>query len=813
MSNTPYGEWPDGQVPETLGILPLRNSVFFPALVIPITVGRPASKALIDDVVQSQKLIGLVTQKDPRTDEPELEDLYSVGTAARVVRVIKNGDHYNVIIQGVARFKVGESVQKQPYPVVQIESLPLEKGDPVEIKALERNLKMIAKEVIKQMPELPNEASAMLDNLSEAAQLSDVIAANLEMTVQEKQEILESTDLKQRLEKILERLTRQLEILKLSDKIQSQVKGEMEQSQREYYLRQQLKAIREELGDDGADETELDDLEEKLKKAGMPEDIEKIAKKELARLRSMRDSSPEYTIARTYVDWLVELPWKTTTEDDLDLAKVKVRLDADHYDMEKVKKRIIEYLAVRKLKADMKGPILLLVGPPGVGKTSLGRSIAEAIGRKFVRMSLGGVRDEAEIRGHRRTYIGAMPGKIVQGMKKAGTINPVMMLDEVDKLGNDFRGDPSSALLEVLDPEQNGTFQDHYLNVTYDLSKVMFIATANREDTIPAPLLDRMEVIHIPGYTIDEKLNIAKTHLVPKQLGEHGVKPEQLVLPDEVLTYAITNYTREAGVRNLERQVAGMVRGVAVELAGYDEAVAGKPYTRTVTMADVNTFLGPEKFLDETKEQFERPGIATGLAWTPTGGDLIFIEGLKMPGKGAVTLTGQLGDVMKESAQAAMGYVRANANSLGLEREFYTKEDAHIHVPSGAIPKDGPSAGVTMVTALVSLFTGIRVRDDVAMTGEVTLRGLVLPVGGIKEKVLAAHRMGIRHVIMPDKNEKDLIELPENVRKEMKFTFAKWVDDVLAAALEKRPVPITTPLTPNNPLTAGDAAPPVNPVH
>ncbi len=806
MSATQYDEWPNGTAPEILGILPLRNSVFFPALVIPITVGRPASKALIDHASQTQELIGLIAQRDPRTDDPEPEDLYEIGTAARIIRVIKSGDHYNVIIQGVSRFKLGAVVQKQPYLLANVQPAVTDKGDPVEVKALARNLKIVAKDVVKHMSELPAEASVMLENMTEPGQLCDVIAANLEMTIAEKQEILETTSLKGRLEKILERLTRQLEILKLSDKIQSQVKGEMEQSQREYYLRQQLKAIREELGDDGNDESELEDLEKKIGEVGLSEEAEKAARKELNRLRSMRDSSPEYTIARTYLDWLVELPWKKSTEDALNLEATRKKLDEDHYDMEKVKKRIVEYLAVRKLKADMKGPILCLAGPPGVGKTSLGRSIAESIGRKFVRISLGGVRDEAEIRGHRRTYIGAMPGRVVQGMKKAGTNNPVMMLDEIDKLGSDFRGDPSSALLEVLDPEQNNTFQDHYLNVAYDLSKVMFIATANRLDTIPAPLLDRMEVIEIPGYTLEEKISILKRHLLPKQLSEHGLTDKNLSIKDDVLEKVVVHYTREAGVRNLERAIAGVCRGVAVEVAE-----KGAKHRRSIKLDDVRRYLGPEKYLDEEKELFTKPGIATGLAWTPVGGDTLFIEAVKMPGKGSIAITGQLGDVMKESAQAAMGFVRAHAAELGLEADFYKNWDVHLHVPAGAIPKDGPSAGITMITALVSLFTNIRVRDNVAMTGEMTLRGLVLPVGGIKEKVLAAHRMGYKTILLPHRNEKDLIELPKNVINELTFVPVKWVDEVFAHALEKKPVPLPNVFIP--PVEKKDDSSQNSPVH
>jgi len=578
----------------------------------------------------------------------------------------------------------------------------------------------------------------------------------------------------------------------------------MSKTQREYYLRQQLKAIKEELGELGEEEEELDELAERLKKAGLPPEVDKVAQKELNRLKSIPTASSEYTVARTYLDWIADLPWAKKTDDNLDIENARAILDSDHYGLEKIKKRILEYLAVRKLKNDMRGPILCFVGPPGVGKTSLGQSIARATGRKFVRLSLGGVRDEAEIRGHRRTYVGALPGRIIQSMKKAGMVNPVMMLDEIDKLGADFRGDPSAALLEVLDPEQNFSFSDHYLDLPYDLSKVMFIGTANLLDPIPGPLKDRMEILELPGYTFEEKVHIAQNHLVPKQLREHGLSAESVSLTEKALIKIIMAYTREAGVRNLERRIADVCRAVAVEVASGRIAVGAK---RPVDEGDLTEMLGPEKFYNETAERTEIPGVATGLAWTAAGGDILFIEATKMSGKGSMTLTGQLGDVMKESAQAALSYLRSKADNLGIPANFLERTDIHIHFPAGSIPKDGPSAGVTILTALVSLLTGIRVRSDVAMTGEVTLRGLVLPVGGIKEKVLAAHRAGIKRIIIPARNEKDLVDVPAQARNEVEFVYASHMDEVLAAALEENPIGRKPPAPP--PGAEPESVPPV----
>jgi ATP-dependent Lon protease len=771
-------------VPRELPILPLRNSVFFPGGVLPLAVGRKKTIALIKEAVRDDSLIGVVSQRRAEDEDPGQNDLYGMGTVARIVKLLKMGeDNYSLVVQGLARFRMQDVVQSDPFLRAKIEPVetPPEEED-VEIQALAINLKKLASEVIELMPELPAAATELIESITHPGHLADLIAANIDVPIEDKQSVLETVDLKARLKLTMELLNRKREILKLSNKIETQVKGEMSKTQREYYLRQQLKAIKEELGELGEDEEEVDELQERLRKAGLPAEVEKVAMKELNRLKNIPTASSEYTVARTYLEWIADLPWKKATEDNLDIENAKGVLDERHYGLEKVKKRILEYLAVRKLKKDMKGPILCLVGPPGVGKTSLGQAIADALGRKFVRMSLGGVRDEAEIRGHRRTYVGALPGRVIQGMKKAGTVNPIMMLDEIDKLGMDFRGDPSSALLEVLDPEQNFSFSDHYLDVAYDLSKVMFIATANLLDPIPAPLKDRMEVIELPGYTFDEKDHIATEHLIPKQIREHGLTDDHMEVTGEALHGIITDYTREAGVRNLERRVADVCRAVAVRVASAPE---GKIDKITVSKEDLHEFLGPQKFFSEVAERTELAGVATGLAWTAAGGEILFIEVTKMPGKGQLVLTGQLGEVMKESAQAALSYVRSRSDSLGIEPNFLEKTDIHIHFPAGAIPKDGPSAGVTVFTALASLLTGIPCKGDVAMTGECTLRGLVLPVGGIKEKVLAAHRAGIKMCILPERNRKDLEEVPKQAREEMEFAFAAHMDEVLEYALEK----------------------------
>jgi ATP-dependent Lon protease len=770
-------------IPQVLPILPLRNSVFFPGGVLPLAVGRQKTIALIKDAVRDDQLIGVVTQRRAEEEDPGASDLYAMGTVARIVKLLKMGeDNYSLVVQGLARFRVLDLVQETPYLKARVEPADDKtSAENVEVEALGINLKKLAREVIELMPELPAAATELVESITHPGHLADLIAANVDVPIEEKQAVLETVDLKARMKLVLELLNRKREILKLSNKIDSAVKGEMSKTQREYYLRQQLKAIKEELGEMGEEEEELDELQERLKKAGLPPDVEKVAQKELNRLKTIPAASSEYTVARTYLDWIADLPWSKTSEDNLDIENARATLDADHYGIQKVKKRILEYLAVRKLKNDMKGPILCLVGPPGVGKTSLGQSIAKSVGRKFVRLSLGGVRDEAEIRGHRRTYVGALPGRFIQSMKKAGTKNPVMMLDEIDKLGADFRGDPSAALLEVLDPEQNNSFSDHYLDVAFDLSKVLFIATANQLDPIPGPLRDRMEIIELAGYTFEEKQQIARIHLVPKQLREHGLSADHIAIEDDALLTLITSYTREAGVRGLERRIADLCRAVAVEVA------AGKTEKQVITSDRVKEILGPEAFYSEVAERTEVPGVATGLAWTAVGGDLLFIEATKMAGKGGMTLTGQLGDVMKESAQAALSYLRSKADQLGINPNFLEKTDIHLHFPAGSIPKDGPSAGVTILTALTSLMTGIRVRGDTAMTGEATLRGLVLPVGGIKEKVLAAHRAGIKRVILPERVRKDLNDVPEQAKKDIEFIFVTQMDEVLKNALESDP--------------------------
>jgi ATP-dependent Lon protease len=783
------------QFGDELPVLPIRNAVLFPGAVAPFDVGREKSVALVEDVDNlSAPVIAIFAQRDPSTDDPGKADLHPVGCAARVLKALKHSSgNYSLILQGLTRIKLVEITQTAPYLKAKIARLDEESTADDEAEALSMSLRDIAKQVIQLMPELPREAGSLIDSIQAPGALADLVAANLDAPVDEKAGLLETIDVKDRIRKVLKLLTRQLEILKMRERINSQIKEEMGKNQREYVLRQQLKAIKEELGEDDGDQGDLDGLEERIAKATLPQEAEQVAKKQLKRLRNMQVGSAEYTVVRTYLDWILDLPWHLQTPDNMDIGSVRKVLDEDHYGLEKVKKRILEYLAVRKLKKDKKGPILCLIGPPGVGKTSLGKSIARALGRKFVRISLGGVHDEAAIRGHRRTYVGALPGQIIQGMKKAGTINPVFMMDEVDKIGHDFRGDPAAALLEVLDPEQNNSFADHYLEIPYDLSNVMFVATANISDPIPAPLRDRMEILEIPGYTRREKLAIARRHLIPKQLEEHGinlVSPQtegagpQLEITDKAVDIVIDQYTREAGVRALERQIASIIRGVAVKIA------EGDTTPRKVDEEEqVREFVGPQKYTSEVAERTEEPGVATGLAWTSVGGEILFIEATRMYGSGKLQLTGQLGDVMKESAQASLSYVRTNAERYGIQKDFLEKSDIHIHIPAGAMPKDGPSAGVTMFTALVSMLTGIRVRHDVAMTGEITLRGRVLPIGGLKEKVLAAHRAGIKRVLVPERNKADLEEVPAEVKNDLEFLFVSKMDQVLEGALEEMPKP------------------------
>jgi ATP-dependent Lon protease len=771
-----------------LPVLPLRNTVLFPQVVVPLAVGRPKSVKLIEEAVDKDEPIAILTQKDPETDDPTTGDLYHTGTVARILKVVKiASDNYSVIIQGQQRIKLDEMLQEQPYFEGRFDVIPEPEAegpeDQVEIQALFMNLKSTAKQVVKFIPEMPKEASQMVDGVDDPGQLCDFVAANMDIETEEKQEILDTVGLKDRLETVVTLLARQLEVLRVSDKIQSQIKEEIDKNQREYYLRQQLKAIKEQLGELDGEGGDLEELARGIEEQDLPEEVREKAKKQLNRLRMMQPASSEYGVTRTYVETLLDIPWRVSTEDKLNIDRARQILDEDHYDLEKVKKRIVEYLAVRQLKNDMKGPILCLVGPPGVGKTSLGRSVARALDRKFARISLGGVHDESEIRGHRRTYVGALPGRIVQALRKVEVNNPVFMLDEIDKVGRDFRGDPSAALLEVLDPEQNDTFSDHYVELPIDLSNVLFIATANMLDPISAPLRDRMDVIEIPGYTAHDKEHIARRFLIPKQVEKHGLEENHIEIGDDALDSIIRSYTREAGVRNLERRIADVCRGVAVKVAEAEPDERDE-ISKLVEKSDLIDYLGPEKYQYEVAERTSQPGVATGLAWTPAGGDILFIESTRMPGKGELVLTGQLGDVMKESVRAALSYIRTHAEEFGIDENFTKGHDIHIHVPAGAIPKDGPSAGITMFSSMLSLLTGVKVRSDVAMTGEITLRGNVLPVGGIKEKVLAAHRSEIENVIIPKRNEKDLVDVSEDVKDELEIHFVEHVADLADLVFE-----------------------------
>jgi ATP-dependent Lon protease len=765
-------------IPNEVPILPLRGTVAYPDLVMPLVVGREKSVLLVDEAMSRDRIIGILTQKNPDIEDPGIEDLYTVGCVATIVKMVKMVDgSQRIVIQGICRFKLIEFTAREPYLRARILPIFEDYQKDIEIDAMYINLKSLYKKAVEMAPYLSSELGQIAQKIESPGNLADLIASTINISVAEKQDILERIDLKDRLKMVTILLNRELETLELSSRIQSNVKEGIDKTQREYFLREQLKAIQKELGETDDKFAEIEELRKKIAEAKMPPDVQKVAEKELDRLSKMSTMSAEYTVSRTYLDWLVELPWSKHTEDNLNIEEARNILNEDHYDLDKVKNRILEYLAVRKLKSDMKGPILCFVGPPGVGKTSLGRSIARALGRKFVRISLGGIRDEAEIRGHRRTYVGALPGRIIQGIKKAGSNNPVFMLDEVDKIGMDFRGDPSSALLEVLDPEQNFSFSDHYLEVPFDLSKVMFIATANMLDPIPPALRDRMEVLELPGYTDEEKLMIARQFLIPKQISEHGLKEDYIEFKDDAIRAIIRSYTRESGVRNLEREIATICRAVAKDVA------EGKTEKRVITEENLHQYLGPIKYFSEVAERTKYSGVATGLAWTPTGGDIIFVESTKMRGKGNLSLTGQLGDVMKESAQAALSYVRSKAQEFNIPEDFFEKHDIHIHVPQGAIPKDGPSAGITMLVSLVSLLTDRPVRNDVAMTGEITLRGLVLPVGGIKQKVLAAKRAGIKTVILPKLNEKDLEEVPESIKENMDFKFIERMDEAIEICL------------------------------
>jgi len=769
---------------ESYPVMPLRNTVLFPQQVIPIYIGREKSLKLINELPASSKHIVVVAQEDGSIEDPNPDEMYSFGTLAVVLKVFDMPDNSkSAIVQGIDRVKILSFKEKEPYyrAVVQRLSDNVPSED-IELDALGNNLRQVFSELIQVAPNLSEEHTGMLSNIQKPSRLADRTVSLLTVPNPEKQEVLEELDVKKRVEKAIKILSREIQRIKLGEEIQTEVHDEIAKSQREYYLREQMKAIKRELGEDES-QVELKDIEDAIKKAKMPEDAEKVALKELDRLSKIPSQSPEYTVSRTYLDWLTELPWSKTSEDSINVKDAKSILDKDHYGLEKVKERILEYLAVRALKMQkdpegaLRGPLLCFAGPPGVGKTSLGRSIARSMGREFVRISLGGVRDEAEIRGHRRTYIGALPGRIIQSLKKAGTNNPVFMLDEIDKLGGDFRGDPSSALLEVLDPEQNNTFADHYLEVDFDLSKVMFISTANYRDPIPPALRDRMEIIEFSGYIEDEKVQIAKQHLIPKQMKENALTKKDVALNETGIKELINSYTREAGVRNLEREIANVFRKVA------RDKIEKNTKKIKVNKKKVSDYLGAPRFYSELAERTTKPGVVTGLAWTAAGGDILFIEASKMKGKGRLTLTGQLGDVMKESATAAMTYVRSHTDILGLDEDFNENTDIHVHVPAGAIPKDGPSAGVGMFTAIVSLLTGIPVKNRVAMTGEITLRGNVLPVGGVKEKITAAHRAGIKTIILPDHNRKDLEEIPDHIKKDLDFHFAKEMMDVTDFAL------------------------------
>ena len=768
-----------------LPVLPLKEVVLYPKMVLPLMVGNKNSIRLIDDALVKDKTIAMVAIKEGEVEEVKPETLFGMGTSAVILKMVKiSEDLVRLLVQGVNRIQIENYVRTTPYLRANATVLEDKGKRNMEIDALIVSIKGLFQKALELAPHLPSEVGVIVMNIDDPSTLADLIASNLNITVVEKQEVLEALDIKARMEKVYQLLNKEFQILELGSKIQNQLKSEMDKTQRDYYLREQLKAIQKELGETDERTVEIEELRQKIKEVKMTGEVEKEANKELDRLARIPPAAAEYTVARTYIDWLIEIPWSKSTEDNLDISVAQKVLDEDHYDLEKVKKRILEYLAVRKLKSDMKGPILCFVGPPGTGKTSLGKSIARALGRKFIRISLGGIRDEAEIRGHRRTYVGALPGRIIQGIRKCGFNNPVFMLDEVDKLGMDFRGDPSSALLEVLDPEQNYSFSDHYLEVPFDLSRVMFITTANILDPIPPALKDRMEVLDLPGYTDDEKLMITRKYLIPRQVEAHGLKAEKISFTDEAIRKIIQDYTREAGLRNLEREIASICRAVAKEVAeGRDQMVSVVPEM-------IHSFLGATRFHPEVAERTSEPGVSTGLAWTPAGGDIIFIEATKMKGKQSLILTGQLGDVMKESAQAALSYVRSKALDLGIPEDFFANFDIHLHVPAGAIPKDGPSAGVAMFTALVSLFTDRPVKADVAMTGEITLRGRVLPVGGIKEKVLAAKRAGIKTVILPKENENNLEEIPPQIKEGMKFVLVEEMDEVLMHALSGEEVQV-----------------------
>jgi len=773
------------EIPGNLPVLPLRDAVVFPDTMIPLTIGQERSIRLIDDVLAGDRLLALVTSKDAEVETPGPELLHDIGTVGLAHKMIKLPDGtMRILVQGLQRVHVDRFTQEEPYLAADISRIEDVTAESKEIDALRASLLSTFSKIVDLVPYLPEELEMAAANIEEPGPLAFLVASTMRIKTQDKQALLEESNVEQRLRRLIGILAQELEVLELGSKIQSDVRSEIDKSQREYFLRQQMKAIQQELGETDDTQAEVNELREQLDKLALPEEIDKVARRELERLTKIPSQSAEYPVIRTYLDWIITLPWTVSSDDNLDIAHAREILDRDHYDLEKVKDRILEYLAVRKLKADLRGPILCFVGPPGVGKTSLGRSIAEAMGRKFERISVGGVRDEAEIRGHRRTYVGAMPGIIIRAMRDAGTNNPLFMIDEIDKTGADWRGDPSSALLEVLDPEQNFTFRDHYMDLPFDLSKVMFITTANQLEPIPPPLRDRMEIINLAGYTVEEKLHIAHNYLVPRQIEANGLRPAQVTFRDEAVSEIIASYTREAGVRNVEREIGTVCRKLAREVA---EAKNGARKRFVVNVKRVHGLLGRPRIYAEAKRRTSDPGVATGLAWTPAGGDILFIESTRMPGKGDLKLTGSLGDVMRESAEAARSWLRANAEAFGIDGSVFPKSDIHLHVPSGAVPKDGPSAGVAMVTSLASLVSGRAAWPDVAMTGEITLRGKVLPVGGIKEKVLAAKRAGIRRVVLPEPNRRDVAEIAPELLQGLELQYVGTIDEALQHTLA--PVP------------------------
>ncbi|HKZ22178.1 MAG TPA: endopeptidase La [candidate division Zixibacteria bacterium] len=769
---------------DELFILPTKNVVVYPSLIIPLMITDQKYARLIDEALMGGKTLGLFAQKNQETDNVTPEDIYEVGTAGTIIKMLRFPDgSVRFLVQGLSRIKIKKFIKTEPYLVAKVEYIEDKIEKSVEVEALIRNILDLLRKIVSLAPYLSDDLQIPALNTEDPSKLSDLIASNLNISIEQKQELLETFDVKARLQKLTMHLNKEVEVLELSRKIQSEAANELGKAQREYILREQLKAIQKELGETDERMAEIEEFKKKIEDAKMPPEAKEAALKELDRLSKMNPASAEYIVSRTYLDWLVTLPWSVSTVDNLDIKQVKKVLDEDHYDLEKVKERILEYLAVRKLKQDTKSPILCFVGPPGVGKTSLGMSIARALGRKFCRMSLGGVHDEAEIRGHRRTYIGSLPGRIIQGIRRASSNNPIFMLDEVDKIGQDFRGDPASALLEVLDPEQNFSFSDHYLEVPFDLSKVMFITTANVLDPIPAVLRDRMEVIELPGYTDLEKLSIAKKYLIPKEMENHGLKGDNIIFSDEVLKIIINDYTKESGLRNLDREIATVCRKVAKKIA------SGEAKKVTITPDNLHEHLGAAKYIQELVERTGKIGVVPGLAWTNTGGEILFIEARKMPGKKSLTLTGHLGEVMKESAQTALSYIRSTSQNWGISPDFYEKYDIHVHVPAGAIPKDGPSAGIAIATAIASLLTEKPVKPLLAMTGEITLTGKVLPIGGLKEKSLGAYRAGIKTVILPKNNQKDLEEIPDEIKKKVKFVFVDSIDEVIDIALDMKTKP------------------------